>query len=126
MTFLINGYFLENDRTSSNYVAWKIHFTKHTEEQINRHGSVLGDFNFLEEKGKLKVGKYDVLKEMFEHIDDRAVTKITEESRRIEEILSSKNKEKNKYKEERQKNSSKTRQEKNAWTTTYNSDYKNY
>lgn len=126
MTFLINGYFLENDRTSSNYVAWKIHFTKHTEEQINRHGSVLGDFNFLEEKGKLKVGKYDVLKEMFEHIDDRAVTKITEESRRIEEILSSKNKEKNKYKEERQKKSSKTRQEKNAWTTTYNSDYKNY
>ena len=126
MTFLINGYFLENDRTSSNYVAWKIHFTKHTEEQINRDGSVLGDFNFLEEKGKLKVGKYDVLKEMFEHIDDRAVTRISEESERIEEILSSKNKEKNKSKEESQENSYKTRQEKNAWTTTYNSDYKNY
>lgn len=98
MTFLINGYLLENDRTSSSYVAWTIHFTKHREGPNYRHRSALDDFYFLERTGKLKVGKYDVLKEMFEHIDDRAVTKITEESKRIEEILSSKKTEKNNYK----------------------------
>ena len=103
-----------------------IHFTKHREGPNNRHRSVLDDFEFLERSGKLKVGKYDVLKEMFEHIDDRAVILITKESKKIEELLSPKNPEKDKCQEESQEISSKTRQEQCAWTTTYNSAFQNH
>lgn len=49
----------------------------------------MDDFTYLESIGKLKVGKYDILKEIFQRIDVRAVEKITEASEKIERIMSS-------------------------------------
>ena len=111
---LINGCFLENDRTSKNYVKWSIYFESYREEPNYTRGSVWDDFTYLESTGQLRVGQYDILKEIFQRIDVRAVEKITKEAEKIERIMSSNGNEDTPRQDGHQRNNPPPRQEQHA------------
>lgn len=50
-------------------------------------GSISGHFEFLEEKGKLGIGNYDILKDMFDSYNQRVRPFIDERSQEIKEAL---------------------------------------
>lgn len=73
---LITGYLEEEDR----FKLWKEQFKVHCNKKKVIEGPTDGHFDFLEKEGKLKIGDYAVIREMFEHVDLTALDVIDKAS----------------------------------------------
>ena len=82
---LAKDYSIERGR--ANHSTWKIHFEKYRKGSSNYEFSIVEDFEHLKGKHGLDLGKYKALLDMFQHIDDRAVTRIRQDSAKINELL---------------------------------------
>lgn len=73
---LITGFLEEEDR----FKLWKEQFKVHCNKKKVIEGPTDGHFDFLEKEGKLKIGDYAVIREMFEHVDKTALRVIDKAS----------------------------------------------
>lgn len=80
---LISGY-LQNEH---NIIQWKEQFKVYCKIKKVKDGTIDGHFDFLEERGKIKIGDYEVLKNMFRHFDLTAIEEIDNASREIRRAL---------------------------------------
>lgn len=82
---LINGHVGQNEN-SKTYVRWKMGFRNYYEEETTEiEGTVMGNFEYLENIGKLSPGEYKVLKEIFAE-DRKAIGKIDKAFNEINNI----------------------------------------
>lgn len=81
---LINGH-VGHKENSDSYVRWKMQFRNYCDLPTQLNGSVLENVFYLENKGLLDVGKYDVLQKIFVE-DNEALTEIERVSNLIEYI----------------------------------------
>lgn len=82
---LMTGYVGE-DKTSEMYRKWKLHFKRYRDSSAEENYSIQDDFNFLEKSGLLRVGQYDVLEDIFNHVDTKALFDIKLASQMIDNI----------------------------------------
>lgn len=82
---LMTGYVGE-DKTSEMYRKWKLYFKKYCDSSTKKDYSIQDDFNFLEKRGLLRIGQYDVLEDIFNHVDTKAVFEIKLASQMINNI----------------------------------------
>lgn len=81
----MTGYVGE-DKTSEMYRKWKLYFKKYRDSPADKDNSIQDDVSFLEKKGLLRVGKYDVIEDIFNHVDTKAVFEIKLASQMIDNI----------------------------------------
>lgn len=81
---LITEYFINNSKAAGNIVRWKMHFRKCCRLPYHQDGDILENFCFLEQTGQLSVGKYDILENIFYHVDKRALLNIKDASSKID------------------------------------------
>lgn len=79
---LITG-FLQGDRFS----LWKEQFKVHCARTNVINGTTDGHFDFLEEKGLTNIGDYAVLRDMFEHVDKKALEVIDKASANMKKAI---------------------------------------
>ncbi|XP_034320503.1 uncharacterized protein [Magallana gigas] len=82
---LMTGYVGE-DKTSEMYRKWKLQFKRYRDSSAEENYSIQDDFNFLEKSGLLRVGQYDVLEDIFNHVDTKALFDIKLASQMIDNI----------------------------------------
>lgn len=80
---LITGFLEQKDR----FKLWKEQFKVHCDTREVIDGPTDGHFDFLEKEGKLKIGDYAVLRDMFEYVDYTALDKIDKASADIKRAL---------------------------------------
>lgn len=85
---LITEYFINNSKAAGNIVRWKMHFRKCCHLLYHQDGDILENFCFLEQTGQLAVGKYDILENIFHHVDKRALHNIKDASSKINGLKS--------------------------------------
>lgn len=83
---LITGYFGNDGKLCNNTVRWKMHFRRYCPHPTQFNCSILENFHYLEQKGLLRVGKYDVLKDLFRRVDTTALRDIKSTAEMIENI----------------------------------------
>lgn len=81
---LINGH-VGHKENSDSYVSWKMQFRNYCDLPTQQIGSVLENVFYLENKGLLGVGNYDVLRKIFSD-DNEALLEIEAVSKLIENI----------------------------------------
>lgn len=81
---LINGH-VGHKENSDSYVRWKMQFRNFCDLPTQQNGSVLENVFYLEDKGLLDIGKYDVLQKIFSE-DIEALSEIERVSKMIENI----------------------------------------
>lgn len=82
---LMTGYVGE-DKTLEMYRKWKLYFKKYCDSSTKKDYSIQDDFNFLEKRGLFRIGQYDVLEDIFNHVDTKAVFEIKLASQMINNI----------------------------------------
>lgn len=85
---LITEYFINDSKAAGNIVRWKMHFRKCCRLPYHQDGDILENFCFLEQTGQLSVGKYDILENIFYHVDKRALLNIKDASSKINGLKS--------------------------------------
>lgn len=88
---LITVYFINDSKAAGNIVRWKMHFRKFCRLPYHQDGNIVENFCFLEQTGQLAVGKYDILKNIFYHVDKRALLNIKDASSKINGLKSATN-----------------------------------
>ena len=83
---LITGYFGNDGKLCNNAVRWKMHFRRYCPHPTQFNCSILENFHYLEQKGLLRVGKYEVLKDLFRRVDTTALRDIKLTAEMIENI----------------------------------------
>lgn len=68
-----------------------MHFRKCCRLPYHQDGDILENFCFLEQTGQLAVGKYDILENIFYHVDKRALLNIKDASSQINGLKSTTN-----------------------------------
>ena len=63
-----------------------MHFRRYCPHPTQFNCSILENFHYLEQKGLLRVGKYDVLKDLFRRVDTTALRDIKLTAEMIENI----------------------------------------
>lgn len=81
---LINGH-VGHKENSNSYVSWKMQFRNYCDLPTQENGSVLENVFFLENKGLLGVGNYDILRKIFSD-DNEALLEIERVSNLLENI----------------------------------------
>lgn len=79
---LINGH-VGHKENSDSYVRWKMQFRNICDSPTQQNGSVLENVFYLENKGLIDVGKYNVLQKLFSE-DNEALSEIEKVSKLIE------------------------------------------
>lgn len=74
-------------QTEAHILQWRHHFKTYSNDRNVSDGSISGHFEYLEEKGKLKIGNYDILKRIFKNFNDMVEPFIDERLPQIEEAL---------------------------------------
>lgn len=72
LALLKNGYL----KKESDITNWREQFTEHCEDPAIVEGDINGHFDYLEKTGKIKLGKYDVLRRIFNTFNVKAVDHI--------------------------------------------------
>lgn len=80
---LITGFLEEKDR----FKLWKEQFKVYCNKRKVIDGPTDGHFDFLEKEGKIKIGDYAVLRDMFEFVDCTALDEIDKASADIKRAL---------------------------------------
>lgn len=80
---LITGFL----QKKSHILKWKHQFSVYCKDEEVLSGPVDGHFDFLEETGLIKIGKYDVLKDIFNWFNVKAIEEIDNASKEIEKAL---------------------------------------
>lgn len=80
---LITVYFINDSKAAGNVVGWKMYFKKLCRLPYHQDGDNLENFCFLEQTGQLAVGKYDILENIFYHVNKRALLNIKDTSSMI-------------------------------------------
>lgn len=80
---LITGFLQRNEL----FIKWKEQFKVHCKIEKVINGPIDGHFDFLESKGKINIGDYDVLKTMFNYVDLRAHEVINDSLKKIKAAL---------------------------------------
>eukprot|EP00105_Crassostrea_gigas_P028802 XP_011450560.1 PREDICTED: uncharacterized protein LOC105344478 [Crassostrea gigas] len=73
--------------TDAHILKWRHQFRIHCNDQKVIEGSIDGHFDYLEEIGKLKIGDYEILKEIFDQVNKQVSLFIDDKSTEIEEAL---------------------------------------
>lgn len=80
---LITGFL----QKKSHILKWKHQFSVYCKDEEVLSGPIDGHFDFLEETGLIKIGKYDVLKDIFNWFNVKAIEEIDNASKEIEKAL---------------------------------------
>lgn len=70
---LSTGFFGDSPLVSGNKDRWRVYCTQHYRLPAHQHESVLDDLRYLELNSFIGVGKYEVLLEIFDKVDRRAI-----------------------------------------------------
>ena len=81
----MNGYIDQRNTNSRAYINWKLYVAKHL-GPIVRSRTVKEDMDLLQDMNKIDIGRYDVLKEIFEKINVKALKEIDRATERIKRI----------------------------------------
>uniref|UniRef100_A0A8W8NVG0 Uncharacterized protein n=1 Tax=Magallana gigas TaxID=29159 RepID=A0A8W8NVG0_MAGGI len=73
--------------TDAQILKWRHQFRIHCDVTQVIDGSIDGHFDYLEEIGKLKIGDYEILKEIFYEVNQTALSHIDDRSTKILEAL---------------------------------------
>lgn len=74
-------------QTEAHILQWRRQFSIHSNDRNVLEGSISGHFEYLEERGILKIGNYDILKRIFNGFNRRVELFIDERLPEIEEAL---------------------------------------
>lgn len=74
-------------QTEAHILQWRHHFKTYSNDRRVSDGNISGHFEYLEEKGKLKIGNYDTLKTIFNNFNDTVAPFIDRRLPKIEEAL---------------------------------------
>lgn len=84
---LLSDLILKFIQTKAEILQWRHQFKVHSIDSNVVKGSISGHFEFLEERGMLQIGNYDILKKMFDSYNKTVGPFIDERSQEIEEAL---------------------------------------
>lgn len=84
---LLSDLILKFIQTKAEILQWRNQFKVYSIDSNVVRGSISGHFEFLEEKGMLTVGNYDILKKIFDSYNRTVRPFINERSQEIEEAL---------------------------------------
>lgn len=74
-------------QTEAHILQWRHHFKTYSNDRKVSDGSISGHFEYLEERGILTIGNYDILKRIFNRFNTRVEPFIDERLPEIEEAL---------------------------------------
>lgn len=74
-------------QTEAHILQWRRQFSIHSNDRNVLEGSISGHFEYLEERGILQIGNYDILKRIFNGFNKRVEPFIDERLPEIEEAL---------------------------------------
>lgn len=82
-----NGYLSRSYNGGRNYALWKTYFRRNfCSLPIHEDCNATRDLAYLERKGFIKIGEYDVLLEIFRKIDERAIHYIEKKTSDIKAV----------------------------------------
>lgn len=82
-----NGYLSRSYNGGRNYALWKTYFRRNfCSLPIHEDCNATRDLAYLERKGFIKIGEYDVLLEIFRKIDERAIQYIEKKTTDIKAV----------------------------------------
>lgn len=74
-------------QTKSHILKWRRQFSIHCDDYTVLKGDIDGHFDYLVETGKLKIGDYEILKDILKNVNATAPTFIDKKSEEIKKAL---------------------------------------